>query len=132
MKTEARTTTATASAPGGAPDWESLRPKVTESLLAVITRRIVERFDPECIILFGSYAYGTPTAYSDLDLFVIMESDEPLFPRIGRVAAAAKIPFLPMDVIVRTPAEVEQRLQMGDSFTAEILNRGRVLYERAG
>ena len=118
-------------APATPLDWESLRPQVTDELLGDIARRIVEGFHPEKIILFGSYAYGQPHLYSDVDLFVIMESGETLFQRIGRVQQVARVPFLPMDVIVRTPQEVEERLQMGDFFVAEILDKGKVLYERA-
>lgn len=105
------------------------RPRVTSRLLARITRRIVEQVHPEKIVLFGSYAYGRPTRRSDIDLFVIMESDEPPLRRIDRVADAAEEPFLPMDVIVRTPSEVEERLRMGDSFVQKILGDGKVLYE---
>ncbi len=47
-----------------------------------------------------------------------------------KVRAVARIPFLPMDVIVRTPQEVETRLALGDFFIQEILARGKVLYER--
>ncbi len=50
------------------PDWETLRPRVTEPLLADVARRIVQNFRPEKIVLFGSYAYGTPERGSDLDL----------------------------------------------------------------
>ncbi len=112
------------------PSWEELRPEVTDELLQEITRRIVAAFDPEKVILFGSYAYGQPHIYSDIDLFVIMESDETLFPRTQRVAEVAHVDCLPMDVIARTPAEVRERLDMGDHFVADILRRGRVLYER--
>lgn len=50
-----------------------------------------------------------------------MDSDEPLFPRIRRVRASARVEGLPVNVIVRTPTEVQERLGMGDSFLAEIL-----------
>jgi len=49
-------------------DGVELRPEVTDDLLADITRRIVEAFHPYKVILFGSYAYGTPHVYSDVDL----------------------------------------------------------------
>ena len=111
--------------------WEKLRPAVTPELLQDITRRIVEHFHPEKVILFGSYAYGQPHIYSDVDLLVVMESSEPLLPRIRRVAAVADVPFLPMDVIVRTPGEMEERLRIGDSFLAEVVSKGKVLYEHS-
>ena len=117
---------------GAATDRAKLRPEVTEELLDDIVRRIVERFHPEEIILFGSYAWGEPREKSDLDLFVIMESDDTLFQRMGQVAAVAFTPHLPMDVIVRTPAEVRERLAMGDYFVEEILDKGVVLYDATG
>ena len=114
----------------GALEWSALRPRVTKRLLSQIARRVAEHFHPEKIILFGSHANGRPTLNSDVDLLVVMQSEEPLFQRIRRVAEVAQVPYLPMDVIVRTPAEVKQRLAMGDSFLAEILEKGTVLYER--
>jgi predicted nucleotidyltransferase len=112
------------------PDWETLRPPVTDALLADITRRIVAQFKPDQVVLFGSYAYGTPHRESDVDLLVVMDSEESIVQRIRRVTAVAKVRFLPMDVIVRTPAEMAERLAMGDFFLAEILEKGKVLYRR--
>jgi len=109
------------------------RPAVTEALLANMTQRIVEACHPEKVILFGSYAYGTPHKDSDIDLFVIMKpkyAEETNHQRVMDVTDVAEIPFLPMDVIVRTPHEVEKRIAMGDFFIKEILDRGKVLYER--
>lgn len=112
------------------PDWADLRPPLTDALLADITRQIVERFQPDKVVLFGSYAYGEPHIYSDVDLLVVMDSDEPMAKRMMRVAEVAEVPFLPMDIIVRTPAEIEERLAIGDFFIAEILEKGKVLYQR--
>ena len=112
------------------PDWATLRPSVTDALLADITQRIVEKFQPHKVVLFGSYTYGTPDLDSDVDLLVVMDSDEPMAQRSRRVTEVAKIRFLPMDVLVRTPAELEERLAMGDFFIAEILKKGKVLYCR--
>ncbi|RMD60745.1 nucleotidyltransferase domain-containing protein [Candidatus Parcubacteria bacterium] len=112
------------------PDWETLRPRVTDTLLTEITRRIVEKFHPYQIVLFGSYAAGRPGPESDVDLLVIMDSDEPMAKRIRRVLEVAKVRFLPMDVIVRTPEEIAERLAMGDFFLTDILEKGKVLYHR--
>ncbi|MBI4332248.1 MAG: nucleotidyltransferase domain-containing protein [Chloroflexi bacterium] len=111
-------------------DWATLRPTMTDTLLTDITRRIVEKFHPYKIVLFGSYAYGNPGLYSNVDLLVVMDSEEPMVQRIRHVTEIAKVRFLPMDVIVRTPAEIEERLAMGDFFIAEILEKGKVLYQR--
>lgn len=114
-------------------DWKTLRPRVTKRLLNEIARRIVERFQPQKIILFGSYAYGKPTLNSDVDLLVVMDSDLRPAQRSALVYPVAAVSdYLPMDILVRTPDEIERRLQMGDFFIAEILEKGKVLYERSG
>ena len=86
-----------------------------------MTQRIVSAFTPEKVVLFGSYAYGTPQVYSDLDILVVMQSEESIFSRIRRVSEVAAVPFLPMDVIVQTPDEIRDRLSGGDTFFQEIL-----------
>jgi HEPN domain-containing protein/predicted nucleotidyltransferase len=92
-------------------------------------RRVAERFRPDKIILFGSYAYGTPHGDSDVDLLVIMparnEIDQAV--RIDRVID----PLFPLDLIVCTPKHVAWRLKEGDGFLREIVTRGKVLYEKA-
>jgi predicted nucleotidyltransferase len=91
-------------------------------------RAIGERFQPDKVILFGSYAYGTPHEDSDVDLLVIKEtwSYHSLAVQI-RMALAA--PF-PMDLLVRTPKKLKRRLEEGDSFLREIVSKGKVLYEK--
>ena len=117
-------------APGAVLDWAALRPPVTEALLEEISQRIVDAFQPEKVVLYGSYADGEPTLDSDVDLLVVMESDELMAQRIMRIAEVAQVRFLPMDLLVYTPAEIGDRLAKGDCFIAEILAKGRVLYRR--
>jgi len=116
--------------PGAVLDWASLRPSVTEALLEGISQRIRAAFQPDEVVLFGSYARGEPTLDSDLDLLVVMASDEPMAQRIVRVAEVAQVRFLPMDLLVYTPNEIAEQLAKGDSFIAEILAKGRILYQR--
>jgi predicted nucleotidyltransferase len=111
-------------------EWERLRPEVTPELLADITQRIVDAFHPYKVILFGSYAYGTPHKESDLDLFVLMDSAESMPSRMTRVYQVAEAPFLSMDVLVFTPAELQARLEAGDQFYFDLLARGKMLYDR--
>jgi predicted nucleotidyltransferase len=97
-------------------------------------RAIAERFHPDKIILFGSYAYGTPTPDSDVDLLVVMPTrsqlDQPAW--IDDALEGEGIePGFPMDLLVRTPRVLEQRLRWGDWFLREIVTRGKVLYEKA-
>ncbi|HEQ60854.1 MAG TPA: nucleotidyltransferase domain-containing protein [Firmicutes bacterium] len=105
-------------------------PRVTTELLNEIARRIVERFHPEKIILFGSHAWGGARADSDVDLLVIMESDRRPAQRSAEVSLQCRPRLLPMDILVRTPAEVEYRLGINDPFLRRIIQQGRTLYER--
>ena len=91
-------------------------------------RQVGQEFNVERVILIGSYALGTATDDSDVDLLVIC-------PFQGRsVDQSVKIrmklrPRFPVDLLVRTPEKVRQRVQMGDDFILEILEEGKVLYE---
>jgi predicted nucleotidyltransferase len=101
-----------------------------EDRLEDVTKRIVEAFDPHQIILFGSHAYGHPSADSDVDLLIVMESDERPAARAMRVSRLLRPRPFPMDILVRTPEEIQRRLNMGDYFIREVIERGRILYER--
>lgn len=89
---------------------------------------IVSAFRPQRIVLFGSYAYGEPTEDSDIDLLVIL-------PFAGKPARKAieirsKLnPKLPLELLVRTPEQVADRIADHDWFMQEIIEKGRVLYE---
>jgi len=90
---------------------------------------VAREFRPQRIIVFGSHADGTAGKDSDVDVLVVM-------PLRGRrnVRQAATIreriraPF-PMDLIVRSPEQIERRLAQGDGFIADIVRRGRLMYE---
>lgn len=102
--------------------------RITRTAIAKLARQIAERFQPDRIILFGSHAYGEPDDDSDVDLLVIM-------PAKNMVNQAAKIRLaldydFPLDLIVRTPEYLQERLKMDDWFVREILSRGKVLYEK--
>ncbi len=100
-----------------APPWEE------------ITRRLAVEMEPDRIILFGSYAWGSPDEDSDLDLLVIVpHSDQPPTLRAVRAHRCLRgIPF-PVDVLVKTRAEVERGSHVPASLVSEVLERGRVLY----
>jgi predicted nucleotidyltransferase len=91
-------------------------------------REVAERFRPDKIILFGSYAYGTPHADSDVDILVIMPARNQLDQAV-KIHLALLPPF-PLDLIVRTPKNMKWRLEEGDSFLREVVARGKVLYEK--
>ena len=90
-------------------------------------RDVAERFQPDRIILFGSHAYGTPNADSDVDILVIMPARN-RHTQAVRIRWEVPAPF-PMDLLVRTPQEVTRRLEEGDTFLTEIVSKGKVLYE---
>ena len=91
-------------------------------------RDIAERFRPDRIILFGSYAYGTPHQDSDVDLLVIMPARNTTDMAI-KIRWALMPPF-PVDLIVRTPKEMQWRLAERESFLTELVSKGRTLYEK--
>lgn len=96
--------------------------------LQKVVDEIVRRFQPLKIILFGSRAYGTATSNSDADLMVIMNVREPTTYVAARIAAAIPHP-LSIDVVVKTPTEMEEALHQGNIFETEVLKRGILLYE---
>ena len=92
-----------------------------------ISEQIAHEFEPEKIILFGSYAYGIPRQGSDIDLLIIMPYEGSHVDQAAKIHQALN--YAPsLDLIVRTPEEAQQRIEMGDSFMREIIERGRVLY----
>ena len=103
--------------------------KISIAAIKRYARRIAELFHPQRIILFGSYAYGTPDEGSDVDLLVVMPARNQIDQAIKiKLAVAAQFP---LDLIVRTPHTLRWRLREGDWFLREIVSRGKVLYEKA-
>ncbi len=95
-----------------------------------IVRRIAEGYKPLKVILFGSYAYGEPTADSDIDLLIVKETSERFIDRWVAVQEllADSERRTPVEPIVVTPDELNRRLARGDQFFQEIVARGKVLY----
>jgi predicted nucleotidyltransferase len=98
--------------------------------VGALVERIARQFQPQRIILFGSYAYGTPDENSDVDLLVIMP-----YP-VRSAGQAIKIlnavaPTFAVDLLVRTPEEMERRLAWYDFFLREIVEKGVVLNDAA-
>lgn len=102
--------------------------KPTQRALQALAKDIVRKFRPQKIILFGSYAYGRPTRESDVDLLVIMQTTLRPVEQAVAIRRAVDARF-PVDLLVRTPEQIERRLSLGDCFFKEIVSRGRVLYE---
>ncbi len=102
-------------------------PNIPLSAIRAFVRRIAQRFQPERIILLGSYAYGTPHEESDVDLLVIMPTRNAIDESV-RITLAFEQPFS-LDLIVRTPWQVERGLKDDNWFLREVIEKGKVLYE---
>lgn len=105
-------------------------PQITDSIISEVVAKIVENFCPEKIILFGSQVWGKPKDWSDIDILVIMNYREPSSRVAAKISLFSKPRYIPMDILVRTPDEIAQRIEIGDYFIKRILTKGRVLYER--
>ena len=92
--------------------------------------RIAAGFRPEKVILFGSYACGSATDDSDVDLLVILPFEGKGFHKSLEILNTVNPPF-PVDLIARRPDDTERRYAQGDPLIREALDRGSVLYERS-
>jgi len=101
-----------------------------EKELKIIVDTIVEKCNPEKIILFGSMADGKPTAWSDIDLVIIMDTDLRYIDRLLYISKMAKCD-VPVDFFVYTPEEERRFIETNNLFyTKEVIEKGKVLYER--
>ena len=103
-----------------------------EAQLQKLLQTLVEKVRPEKVVLFGSYANGTATPESDIDLLVILESDLRRDHRQEAISQALRPRRVPIDILAYTPAEVQRCMQMPTSFVRHILTTGKVLYDRHG
>jgi predicted nucleotidyltransferase len=90
--------------------------------------KIAREFHPEKIILFGSHAHGDTAPDSDVDLLVIIDSDEHPSRTAAKITYRVHPRRYPLDLIVRSPETVRRRLQMNDWFLRDVIHEGRVLY----
>jgi predicted nucleotidyltransferase len=106
------------------------RDRIPQAAIDDVVAQIAEKFKPIKIILFGSYAYGTPTQVSDVDLLVVMETDLREVQQDIKILQTIKYQFA-LDVLVKTPKSLQERISLGDNFLKEILQKGKVLYEQS-
>jgi predicted nucleotidyltransferase len=101
-----------------------------KKIIIEIVEKIKREYRPEKIILFGSYAYGAPDTDSDIDLLIVKETRERPIDRRVAVRRIVSDPqrLIPFESIVLTPAELQQRLRIGDQFLRKIVGKGEVLY----
>ena len=109
-----------------------MKQKSTKNMLAKMVKRLVERFDPDSIILFGSHARGTAQPESDIDLLVILSfTGSPRAKRLEMRLALHEFPVA-TDIIVATPDDVERWRDVVGTIIRPALTEGKILYARTG
>jgi predicted nucleotidyltransferase len=103
---------------------------ITQEQLDHIVKRILKLYQPEKIILFGSYANGTALENSDLDLFLVKDTKESPVDRSAALRIGLRDFLLPMDILIYTPEEFEKDKDRKYTFVHEVFKSGKVLYAR--
>ncbi|NUM72881.1 nucleotidyltransferase domain-containing protein [candidate division KSB1 bacterium] len=103
---------------------------ITQERLYEITSRIVSNYQPQKVVLFGSYAKGKATQGSDLDLLIVKETATPRYKRGREVRKSLRGLKTSIDLLVYTPDEIERWRHVKNAFITTILRTGKVLYER--
>lgn len=103
-----------------------------KKIVSEIIEKLKSKYKPLRVVLFGSYAYGTPTDDSDLDLFILKVTQKKWVDRFVQVKRIIYNPDckIPVSPLVYTPEELEDRLRIGDDFVKEIMEKGVLLYEK--
>jgi len=107
---------------------------ITDTTIQQLIDRI-KQFNPEKIILFGSYAYGTPSDDSDVDFFVVKnvksEDIRDLRLRIrGHLRDIIYNQKVPVDLLLDSQEHINERIKLGDSIYEEIMNKGKTVYAK--
>lgn len=101
--------------------------------IARVVASIAETVRPRRIVLYGSWAYGTPTAESDVDLMVEMDGPGSPHDEGRRIQQAiSSLPSRRVHVVVFTPKQVRRDLREHSFFMRDIMLKGIALYEREG
>ncbi len=105
---------------------------ITEQQIQELVDKIVSEYDPDKVILFGSFAGGTANENSDVDLLVVKDSDLPRYKRgIELRTLLHKYRFMyPFDLLVYTNSELIEQNKNSFSFLFSVLNNGKVYYEK--
>lgn len=101
---------------------------VTQEKIQEIAEKIAKEYQPEKIILFGSWAWGEPGPDSDVDLFIIKKTDKRRLERGVEVERILWGSGIPIDALIYTPQEVENRLRLEDFFFEDVVKNGKILY----
>ena len=98
--------------------------------LNAISKRLVKKYNPDRIILFGSRAKGNSDKGSDIDLVIVKETKEPPLDRHIEVETLLADRAVPIDILVYTPDEIRHLYSIGSPFVEELMEKGRLLYMR--
>lgn len=105
---------------------------ISQDILDSIVRRLIRVYEPESIYLYGSYAWGNPTEYSDIDLCVLLEySDQRQAERIRTGLRELKGTGYPVDILVLTKGEIAEHKNHPSTLIHKVLTKGKILYEAA-
>jgi uncharacterized protein len=104
------------------------RKRIPQKAIDQVVKQIVEKFKPQKIILFGSYARGNPRPESDVDMLVVMDTSLRDVQQAIQICQQIEYRF-GLDLIVHTPKYLAERMKMGDSFLHDVLKEGKTLYE---
>ena len=107
-----------------------LNPIETGTIINKMLQKLLDKYEPEKVVLFGSHAYGNPQPDSDIDLLIIKDTSERFIDRCLTVRRILSDPTrtTPLEILVLTPQELASGLAMGDQFLEEIIERGQVLH----
>ena len=104
------------------------RERIPQEAIDEVVRQIAEKFHPQKIILFGSYARGNPRPESDVDILVVMDTKLKESQQSLQIRRYLNL-FFGLDIILYTPKRLDERIAMGDYFVQDILEEGKVMYE---
>ncbi len=102
---------------------------LTDAEIEALIARLATRARPHRIIVFGSYAKGTATATSDLDLLVIRDTDRPMAQRADDLTPICNGYLIPIDLHVYTPEEVREYSKEDYHFLQTVVLTGKVVYD---
>jgi uncharacterized protein len=114
---------------------ETIRPVVENiclplSVIQAIAGEIVQCWQPDKVILFGSYAYGTPEPWGDVDLLIAGEFDKDPISAVLEIRWALPRYHFSLDLVIRSQADINNRIEINDLFMKEIVPQGRIRYDR--
>ncbi len=101
---------------------------VSEETIQAMVDRIVEKFKPQKVILFGSYARGNPGKDSDVDLLVIMDYKGRRIDLLRNIRKSLHDIRASKDIVIRSPEEVDKYSEFIGTILYPAMKQGRMMY----